>query len=124
MRADWRKKLRDRRREAREVERRRGEEAAAAAAVAAAAAEAERAQRERAEAQRAVQELGAAAAARSAVLPQLEAAEVAWGRVRASTGGATAEEAVACWRGGSGRSAEIRLFSAGAGKVGGTVRAA
>lgn len=98
VRADWQQKLRDRRREAREVERRRAEEAAAAAAAVEAAAAAERARAERAEAQRAEQERGAAAR-QSSVLPQLEAAEAGWARLRAATGGGTPEEVVACWQG-------------------------
>lgn len=99
-RRDWQRRLRTRRRDVKAVERRLVEEAADEAQRAQQAAEeAERMERALEEA-RAKEEADAAAAYSPAVLTKLQAAEVAWGKLRsAASGAATPQEIIVAWQG-------------------------
>lgn len=99
VRADWQKKLRDRHKEVRQMERRMAAEAAEAAVrEEEAAKQAQREEQQRAEARRKEQALEAEACAPEAV-EGLQALELLWCQLESLSGGKTPEEVAACWQG-------------------------
>ncbi|PRW33225.1 outer dynein arm-docking complex subunit 1 [Chlorella sorokiniana] len=96
VRSDWHKKLKDRRQEVRELERRKAEDMQRREQQAALAAEKARIDAERAAKTKA--ERDAATARLSAVVPELEALEATWARLHGICGAATAEDVIAYWQ--------------------------
>ncbi|KAL4854466.1 hypothetical protein ACK3TF_004820 [Chlorella vulgaris] len=96
MRSDWSKKLKDRRKEVRELERRRFEDEKRKAAVEALAAEKSRLEQDKVDRSRTDKE--AATRRLSAVVPELEMLEATWGSMHGVCGAGSPEDLIQYWQ--------------------------
>lgn len=99
VRSDWQAKLKDRRKEVRELERRRENDAQRQEQEEGALAEKERAEQDKSARHQRQQE--AQQARLSAMAPQLDAMETLWTRLHAITAASSSDDVITCWQGGT-----------------------